>query len=178
MPIIELFEELKCGGFEEAEYKKNDKTIDLSKCKRKHLYLETIDKYDIKEINFVIGDDFNFKCIGCNKIKIIAGVNCVIEIPEGKASVVAGNNCYIFLFSGDFLSIGNDNKVNCHSIKEIDFDNNNIIKVEELIINIKGGSNNDIIIEDYREAISCTDTNIELKENNKMKIGNIKITMK
>ena len=178
MPIIKLFEELKLGGLEEAEYIENDKTIDLSKCKRRDLYLEDLDKYDIKEINFIIGDNFDFECMECDKIFINAGNNCIVNIQEGKASVAAGNNCTITLASGKFLMVGNNNNLECCNINEIKFGNSNIIKVEELILNAKGGSNNDIIIEDTMEVINYTDTNIELKENNKMKIGNIKITMK
>jgi len=176
MPIIKLFDELKCSGFKEAEYIESDKAIDLSKCKRRDLYLEDLDKYDIKEINFVIGDDFNFECTECDKIFINAGNNCTVNIQEGKASVAAGNNCYISLSSGVSLLIGNYSKIECCDIKEIKFGNNNKIKVDELIINAKGGSNNEIIIEDTMEVINYTDTNIELKENNKMKIGKMEIT--
>ena len=175
---IKFFEELKCGGLEEAEYIENDKSIDLSKCKRRDLYLEDLDIYDIKEINFIIGDNFDFECVECDKIKINAGNNCIINIQEGKASVVAGNNCDISLSSGDSLLIENDNKIKCCDIKEIKFGNNNIIEVEEIIIDAKGGSNNNITIGDCMEVINYIDTNIELKENNKMKIGKMEITIK
>lgn len=178
--LKKFLEDLKLAGYNEVEYEEENNTINFSKCKRKTFELDDIDEdeYGIEGVKFILGNNFNFSCIEINEIDIKAGNNCKIHIQEGEASIIAGNNCNITLAFGYSLIIGNENNLECVSIDDIQFGNNNYIEVEELINNAKGGNNNNIIIKDDMEEIRSKDTEMDLGINNNVKIGKFAINMK
>ena len=178
--LKKFLENLKQSEYVEVEYKEEENLIDFSKCKKREINLEEIDEeeYGIEGTKFILGDNFKFSCIEFNEINIIAGNNCKIHVQEGEASITAGNNCNITLAFGYSLIIGNENNLECVSINDIEFGDNNHIEVEELVSNSKGGNNNNIIIKDDMEEIGFKDTEMNLGIGNNIKIGKFVINMK
>ena len=179
--LKKFLKELKQAGYNEVSYEEENNVIDFSKCKKRVMKLEDIDEeeYGIKGTKFILGDDFNFSCIGIYKIDIKAGNHCKINVRNGEASILAGNNCNITLESGISLIIGDMNYLEAVSINEIEFGNNNHIEIEELINSSIGGDNNKILIRDTMEEFGLEKMEMNLSgSGNNVKIRKFSMNTK